>query len=304
MKQIKKTICIIGASGFVGKSIIDSFLKNFLDKYLIDKIIVISRNPKKINHIINSSKKKIETYKLDISSTKFLPEADYYIYSSESSDLSLYKNNKIIKIYDKCIKNFVFLLKNNFKNKKILYVSSGSVDQKKDKVYINYNLVKKNSEKEIKKLSFFGFKISIARCFSFISEYLPLDKHFVIGNMILDGLKKKNIKIKSNYKIYRSYMYSADMVNWLIKILVSSKLKASIYNVGSDKVFEIGFIARIIGNLFNKSVLRPAISRKKIDKYVPNVSKTKKEMRLNINYDLMDSINLTIDGLKKNDKKN
>ena len=39
-----KTLLILGGSGFVGKSIINSFLENRLIKFKIDKLIILSRN--------------------------------------------------------------------------------------------------------------------------------------------------------------------------------------------------------------------------------------------------------------------
>lgn len=304
MRQIKKTVCIIGANGFVGKSIISSFKKKLLKKYNIGKIIGICRRPGQLKILKLSNSKNVNIYKLNIKITKYLPKADYYIYSTETSIINKYKNKQIVNEYKQCMENFSNLLKKNYKDKKILYVSSGSINKKKNKKYYNYNLVKKYSEKKIKNLSNFNFKTSIARCYTFIGEHLPLNKHFVIGNMILDAIKNNQILLKSNYKVFRSYMFADDMVDWLIKILLTSTNKTRTFNVGSDEVVEIGKVANIIGNLFNKSVIRPKITNKNTDIYTPNINKTKKEMRLKLNYDLIQSIKVTINRILKNEKKN
>ena len=289
---------MVGGSGFIGKSIIDCFKRKRLQKYSISKIIIISRNPKKIRKIF-SNFKKIKIIKGDISKTNKLPDTDYYIYLSETSDIFKYKNKKILQNYKKGIKNFSNLLKKDYKKKNILYVSSGSVNNKKNNNYKNYNLIKKNSENTIKKLSNYGFKTSIARCYTFLGEFLPFNKHFAIGNYINDGLNKKFIHVKSNNKVYRSYMYADDLVNWLFKILVFSRGSCPIYNVGSDQPIELGKLANIIGSLLKKPVRRPKITNKKVDKYVPNTIKTKRELNLNLDYSLLESIILTLKKIKK-----
>ena len=43
-----KTLLILGGSGFVGKSILDVFLKLQLRRFKIDKLVILSRNT---NHL-------------------------------------------------------------------------------------------------------------------------------------------------------------------------------------------------------------------------------------------------------------
>ena len=94
MKQIKRKVCIVGGSGFIGKSIIDSFNRNLLKKYHIVNILIICRNPTKLKNIKKLHSKKVKIIKGDIAKIKKLPNADYYLFLAESSDILLYKNNK------------------------------------------------------------------------------------------------------------------------------------------------------------------------------------------------------------------
>ena len=89
-------------------------------------------------------------------------------------------------------------------------------------------------------------------------------------------------------------IYSNDLVNWLITMLLKSNNKCKIYNVGSDKEIEIQKLAKLIGIIFNKPVSITNFKSKKVDKYVPNIVKTQQELGLKINNDLMKSILLTI----------
>lgn len=308
MKQInKKEICIIGGSGFIGKSIIHFFNKRLLSKYNISKLYVICRNPYKIKSDKRLSLDGVELIRGDISRLKTLPTCEYYIYLAEPSNIKKYKNKKRIFLYKKSINNFCKILKRYKKESTVLYVSSGSLDKKINVDYKNYNLVKKNSEITIKKLSkaHNKKKILIARCYSFISEFLPLDKHFAIGNFIKDGLdkKKKYIKIKSSFRVYRSYMHSDDLCSWLVKILILSYKSGIIYRVGSQHPYEIGQIAKIVGKLTKKKVIRKKIFGKKIDKYIPNLTEAEKKLGLKLKYNLIDSIKKTLKSLKKYEKK-
>ena len=61
-----------------------------------------------------------------------------------------------------------------------------------------------------------------------------------------------------------------------------------------DTSVNIKKLAQIIGTMFNKQVKINKYSNKDVDCYVPNINKAKKKLKLKINYDLKESINLTI----------
>ena len=82
-----KTITIIGGSGFVGKSYIDSFNRGILKKFKIKKVNIICRKPtlllkEKLNF------KNINIIKGDISKLKALPRSDLYIYAAGKTNIS------------------------------------------------------------------------------------------------------------------------------------------------------------------------------------------------------------------------
>ena len=295
-----KNITFIGGSGFFGKSFIDGFNRGVLKTFKIKKIYIISRNPRVLKKHKELNFKNVELIRGDISKMKKLPKTNLIIYGAENVAKRFYKNKKkIIKTHKKSIDNFCELLKNHEKCK-VLYLGSGAVYKNKSNKkslygYMElYSHLKNYSEKKIMNISNKNIKTSIARCFSFIGPWLPLNQHYAIGNFIYDGFYSDHIRVKTTQKVIRSYMYADDLIFWLVKILKSSENKTSIFNVGSDKSIEIVKLAKIIGKIFDKPVKSPKIIGKRVDKYVPNIHKVKRHLKLRINYDLMKSLLLTI----------
>tara|TARA_B100000989_G_C19447486_1_gene430184 strand:- start:97 stop:1011 length:915 start_codon:yes stop_codon:yes gene_type:complete len=295
-----KTLTFIGANGFIGKSFLDAFNRGLLEKFNIKKINLISRDINDLKKIQIS--KKISLIKGDISKLKFLPISDYIIYAAENAEIKTKKNfEKIIKGSKNSIDNFCKIVKKQ-KKTKILYISSGIVHKSKNKNYNikspleAYTAIKIYSESEIKKLSKFKLKTSIARCFTFIGMWLPRKSKYAIGNFIDDVIKNKSILIKKKNKVIRSYMYADDMISWLTTICIKSKIKTTIYDVGSDYKIEIEQLAKLFSHLFNKKIKFKKLNynAKKIDRYLPNLKRTKEKLKLKINYKLKDAILITI----------
>lgn len=303
-----KSLLLIGGSGFFGHSILKFFSNSKTLKKKFRKIIILSRNKLKKYDYLKQLKKNYKVIKIncDIRNLKKIPNADYVIYAAI---LNNFKQDYL------AVKNYTNLALKYHKNSKILFTSSGAVygaqpnnikSFKED--YLKYNKkmhfkksYKKNysnfklkSEKLLEELGNFGLKVSIARCFAFVGEFLPLNSNFVIGNIIKNLLDKKVITIGANYKIYRSYMYSDDLVRWLLKILDHSNMKCPIYNVGSNNKILIQQIAKILARRFNLNVDIPKLTNKINDYYIPNVYKAKKNLKLKNNYTSAEAIIKTI----------
>jgi len=289
-----KSLLIIGGTGFLGKSFIDSFLKKKLKG--VSKIFILSRKYKK-------NKKNIYYLKGDISKINQIPICNYTIFAAEQAETRNYRlSNK------KNIINFCNIIKTIKYKGKILYISSGAyygiskfnkikfkentkiANIKKCK-YKKYTIQKRFSEKKIKALSTLGYKVSIARCFSFIGKYLPKNKGYFISDLIVSIKNKKKVIINSKINIIRSYMYSDDMVIWLMKMLKNTNNSCSIYNVGSDKKISIFKLAEFICKKYRLPLEKfNKTSLVKFNSYVPNINKAKKLLNLKIKYNINDSI--------------
>ena len=92
----------------------------------------------------------------------------------------------------------------------------------------------------------YGYKYSIARCFSFAGQYLPMDLHYAFGNFIDDYFNSKNIRIKGDGQDMRSYLYIGDAIAWLLKMI--EEPNNAIYNIGSENEIKIEELARKIAS--------------------------------------------------------
>jgi dTDP-glucose 4,6-dehydratase len=313
-------LLIIGGSGFFGKSILDAFQRNLLDLWDIDSLIILARHPEELqkshSQLITS---KVKLLKGDIALIKQIPFADFVIHAAASTDV---KNYHVAPLKERSniirgTLNYCDLAKKFHYKSKIVYVSSGAVygrqphnlekisedfdfldadqlpENKRDYAY-----AKRDSEKAIYDLGNNGLDVSIARCFAFLGQWLPLDQHFAIGNFIHDGLLGRSIKVNAKYRVYRSYMYADDLVEWLMTIAGNSSESCPIYNVGSDQSILIDELAYKVGLYFGQNISYGYYLDEFVDRYIPCIDKAKNLLNLKIRYDLDEIIAKTIQLIK------
>ena len=304
-----KNITIFGGSGYVGGSFYDFFSQ----RKDLGNLNLISRTVK------SKFKKKenINLIQFDLEKNigEKLPEnSDIVYYAVDNTDYSLYSKVIDEKPSEKIL-NFTKICKNFYKKSKIIFVSSGAVygyfDQKKklheketfkdinevseNKKYYVQN--KRNVENTFNQLGVEGFEVSIARCFTFIGPRIPLDKHFLIGNLIKNFIDNKNISVNSNKQVVRSYMYWQDMVVWLLDMEKICSIKCPVFNVGSDKEINIDEILDTFEEIGSKITKRKNIS-KELDYYVPNVSNIQNNLSLSYEQSFKTNLINTINELK------
>ena len=143
----------------------------------------------------------------------------------------------------------------------------------------------------------YGLSVKIARCFAFTGPYLPLDKHFAIGNFMNNLLKHNPIIIKGDGTAIRSYLYSADLIIWLLTILVKG-LNCRPYNVGSEFEITIKNLAEIISAISDEYLEVRILTQENRttipDRYVPSTRRARSELGLSQTIDINDSISRTM----------
>jgi nucleoside-diphosphate-sugar epimerase len=128
-----------------------------------------------------------------------------------------------------------------------------------------------------------GLKVKIARIYAQVGPYLPMDKHFAIGNFINDALADREIIIRGDGTPFRSYLYAADTAVWLWAMVVRGDAGRA-WNVGGSVGISIADLADRVSKLLKSTkgikVLTPANPNGYVEKYVPNVTRALKELSL------------------------
>ena len=143
----------------------------------------------------------------------------------------------------------------------------------------------------------YGLETVIARCFAFVGEDLPQDAHFAIGNFICDAQERPEIIVSGNGSPLRSYMYQSDLAHWLLALLQFGKA-GNAYNVGSDEVISIADAAHLVRDILapEKKVHikgAPLADNADRNRYVPDISKAKLELGLEVTIPLAQAIKLS-----------
>jgi dTDP-glucose 4,6-dehydratase len=310
---------ITGGTGFVGVWFLKTLLRLDKARGWGIKITVLSRAPEKFSQKHPSVFSRVTTIKGDVTNFEHPKNKyDYIIHAAGDTD-SWANEHFPIQFLDSIIfgARRVSEFASSCGCKKFLYVSSGAVYgvQPPDLPLLEesysgapnvptpegstlYGEGKRAGElisalfaKE------YGYEAKIARLFAFIGPYLPLDGHFAIGNFIHDVISQRPITIRGDGTPYRSYMYAADMVLWLLTILFKG-LPGKAYNVGSDVPISIMGLAEKVASFKDPSPAIRVLSRPTGEKplrYVPSIKRACDELGLKLYFDLNEAIGATIE---------
>jgi dTDP-glucose 4,6-dehydratase len=313
-----KKILLTGGTGFFGKWLLECLLFANNNGSLDIKVYILSRNPEAFNiwfpHLYQNP--CFTFLKGDVTSFTFDNlDVDYIIHAATEASAKLNHEHPLVMI-DSIINGtrnvLEFARKGNVK--RMLYISSGAVygvqpDELKGfaENYIGApdQLLPSSAYAEAKRGAELlcscycrqnNIEIPVARCFAFVGPYLDLNSHFAIGNFIRNGLNGENIMIKGDGRPLRSYMYAADMVVWLLHILMYGK-SSQAYNVGSDEAITIKDLAYKVAGFFpglKVDVLNLTSPTDRNQNYIPDVTKFKKEFNVGLPVDLKQAIQKTI----------
>lgn len=128
----------------------------------------------------------------------------------------------------------------------------------------------------------YGVPSVIARCFSVISEHVPLHGPYAIGNFLRDALdpSRPAIVVKGTGQAVRSYIDGRDMANWLLTML-DQGTPGTAYNLGGDRPVNMLELAQSVARIVSpgKPVLveRQAEASSLSDRsvYVPSIERAR-----------------------------
>ena len=135
-----------------------------------------------------------------------------------------------------------------------------------------------------------------ARAFAFLGPYLPLDAHFAAGNFLRDAQRGGPILVRGDGTALRSYLHPADLVVWLLRLLVSGR-RGRAYNVGSDGAVTTAQLARHIAGAIQPTpevIIQSAQPHGPQNIYLPDTGRARAELNLHVAIPLTDAIARTL----------
>lgn len=301
-----KKLFLTGGTGFIGKNIL-LYLKN---KSITPKLVtIVTRNAEKFKRL----NPEIATlafikYKVtDICDLQYDGEKyDYLIHGATS----VIDKIDPLKLTEEIINGTRNVLNYGLhaQVKSMINISSGAVYgklQQKIKVSETYqgisSIISSNGSYGLAKLlteqysylyaNKYQIKISSLRCFCFGGPYLD-STNFALGNFVRKCMTNQTITVDSGNNIYRSYLHTEDLVEWMFYLLtVDSSKKYETYNLGAEQAISIPELAHLVKKVLNSfsTIKCPNFDNPDIVYYVPDITKIK-ALNLKIKHDLIQII--------------
>jgi dTDP-glucose 4,6-dehydratase len=307
-----KRIFVTGGTGVIGKWLLETLLHADRRLALGASAVVLSRNPEKFAqvapHLAYSD--RLLLMKGDVRSFAF-PEGNFDYVIHAATDVVAPAGS--LDVFDTCVAGTRRVL--DFAAlagaRDVLLLSSGAVYGRQPpdvgKMPESFGggpeiLNPKSAYGEGKRVSEWlgatytaGGQLSAkaARVYALVGPYVPLDKHFAIGNFIGDGLANRPIRVLGDGTTVRSYLHTADVAVWLWTILLAGRAGAA-YNVGSDAAIALGDLAHRVAALLapdqKVEILGRAPPGSIPERYVPDTSLARRELGLEARIGLDEAI--------------
>lgn len=291
-KFSNKKILILGATGFFGRWLCSALLEANEKFNLKLEVFAYVRNAQRAKNDLNirsSDGITFEECDFSIESVDF-PEADFIIHAATPTSI----DRKLgIDVFTSpsigAAKSIANLCVKTSKKINIVHLSSGSVykeslsgNPNKESDFLKkienadpYTKTKLNLEKILQDCTKNkNIKIANPRLFTFAGPYLPINKHFAIGNFLNNAMRGESIDIYGNINTIRSYMYPSQAVIWILRILLEP-IDIPL-NIGSEEPIDMLSLATRIAEKFPNLSVQYDDSEKPISLYWPNTLNTRK----------------------------
>lgn len=315
-----KRLFITGGTGFFGRWFLESFVYANQKLELGAEAVVLTRDLKSFKsqapHL--ASNPAIKFHRGDIRHFTFpAGRFNHIIHAAATSAIAAFNREDPLVNFDTIVYGTRRALEFAASSgaEKLLFTSSGAIygKQPPDMVRIpeDYSgaidpMTQDSAYAEGKRAAEFlcayfakkrGLEIKVARCFSFVGPFLPLDVHYAIGNFIRDGLEGGPIQVNGDGTPHRSYLYTADLMVWLWTILFKGQSLYP-YNVGSEDGLSISELAQLVAQSFGDKV-KVIIAKSPAgdalpQRYVPSTERASKELGLKQTIDLKEALRRTI----------
>ena len=141
---------------------------------------------------------------------------------------------------------------------------------------------------------------TVFRVYSCIGPFLPMESHYALTSFVKAARESSKILIKSNGKLWRSYVHLPELMMLCWRILMDEKQVGFKLVDACSEVVEIGSIAEYVADCFESCIIeRDLISTAQEGAYVGNSTAYRRLLRYyNIaEYSLADGIKESIEGV-------
>lgn len=318
-----KNLLITGGTGFFGRALLHQLgsLRFANENTNFEKVTVVSRSPEKFLQKYPSlaNKEWLILHAGDVLSPSTLPKNENYHFiihaATDSTDTSALTP---LHVYQQIVDGTENMLKfaANCGAARFLFTSSGgaygpqpaemeSIPESHNSMpdplnpFNAYGVAKRQAEHLCSLYGQqYGIETVIARCFAFVGHDLPRNAHFAIGNFIRDAIERQEITVNGNGSPIRSYMHQSDLAHWLLTLLQHGS-SGNAYNVGSDEAINMADLAHLVRDILSpkkKVEIKGAALADNLfrSRYVPNVSKAKMDLGLELTVPLEKAIRLSV----------
>ena len=302
-----KKIFITGGTGFFGKWLLGGLCHANDEMALGLHLTVLSRNPAEFHRKfpLAGEVPALDFLRGDVASFSADHRAfDFILHAA--SDTTAFTSDADERERSRAIvagTRRILELAQQSRAQRFLYVSSGAVygnlagkvegasedDYDLATPLIPYATAKREAEQLCAES---GVDFTTARAFAFLGPYLALDAHFAAGNFLRDARRGGPILVRGDGTALRSYLYPADLVIWLLRVLLRGK-KGRAYNVGSGEVVSTAQLARKIAESLTPQpevVIQSVQPQGPQNIYLPDISRAQNELGLQVMIPLQEAI--------------
>ncbi len=309
-----KQLFITGGTGFFGKWLLGALLHANATMNLQLQLTVLSRDPHAflLRHHEVTTCENLSFVRGTVESTPLIqPKFDFIIHAA--TDTAAYTNDDDEQVRARVIREGThsMLTSTRATGARLLNISSGAVygsatgqltGAKEDDFVQAVPLTPYGKAKREAELLCADSNVDFvtARAFAFLGPLLPLDAHFAAGNFLRDAIRGGPILVRGDGTALRSYLHPADLVIWLLRILIRGQ-RGRAYNVGSDEAVTTEQLARHIAKAVEPKpevVIQSVQPQGPQNIYLPNIARARSELNLDVFISLQDAIARTLVFLK------
>lgn len=267
-------LVVMGGTGFVGTWIAE-MVAALNDEYEFGiKLVLMSRSTDQFATRIPHLAKRADVclIKSDVrQSAQFPMDADWVVHAAANPDVRAHASNPLdtASVIAEGTMSIMRTAERLSRLKKLLYLSSGLVcgpqpasanglaENAQGAPAPEASFVYPNAKRFAETICSAArvqsrIPVLVARPFSFIGPYQPLDTPWAQTTFLSDALRGKVIRVLGDGQVIRSYLYGSDAAYWFLKILVVGQ-SGDVVNVGSPSGVTLQDLAREVAKNFEPS---------------------------------------------------